>query len=295
MSIRGNTLLNFAVLVLGPLIAAMSGLPASAAPIRVMSFNIRGDFDLEQATDSSEAWNSLTGTHRRDLVATTIREIDPDVFGVEEAFSHQLKDLERSLADYDFYGVGRDDGALAGESCALFYRRDRFRRVNEGTFWLSNKPDEVGSIYPGAACVRIASWVILADSLNNGRELLVLNTHWDHISELARQHGAEVIRERIGSLAEGRPVVVLGDLNVPEEARPCGRCGGQQRVRSGCRIATAKSSPSDRQSKRPITPSRETRRAQESTSSFTVTASRRSTLRSSAATSTAATRQITFP
>lgn len=200
------------------LTCAVLAAAAAAEPLRVMSFNIRGDFDLEQATDGPEAWNALTNEHRRDLVATTIREFNPDIFGVQEAFVHQLKDLESSLKDYEFYGVGRDDGKLGGESCAIFYRQDRFRRVKDGTFWLSETPDQAGSIYPGAGCVRIASWIILADDKNSGRELFVLNTHWDHISQEAHAKSAEVIRARIASLADDRPVVVMGDLNDGEDS-----------------------------------------------------------------------------
>ena len=72
--------------------------PVQASSAPVMSFNIRGDFDLEQATDSSEAWNSLSNEHRRDLVVKTIDDVDPDVFGVQEAFQHQLVDLKTRAA-----------------------------------------------------------------------------------------------------------------------------------------------------------------------------------------------------
>jgi endonuclease/exonuclease/phosphatase family metal-dependent hydrolase len=197
---------------------AVFAAPAFAEPLRVMSFNIRGDFDLEQATDGPEAWNALTNQHRRDLVAKTIREFNPDVLGVQEAFVHQLKDLQEILGSYDFYGIGRDDGKLAGESCAIFYRKDRFRQVKAGTFWLSETPDKVGTLYPGTDYVRIASWTLLADQKNNDREFLVINTHWDHISQSAREHGAKVIRERIESLSGGRPVMVMGDLNDSEDS-----------------------------------------------------------------------------
>jgi endonuclease/exonuclease/phosphatase family metal-dependent hydrolase len=203
---------------LAAFVCAVMATTVAAEPLRVMSFNIRGDFDLEQATDGPEAWNALTKQHRRDLVATTIREFKPDILGVQEAFVHQLKDLETGLGDYQFYGIGRDDGKLAGESCAIFYRKDRFRRVKDGTFWLSETPDKPGSLFPGTDYVRIASWVLLADQKNDDRELLVINTHWDHISQSAREHGAKVIRERIASLAGGRPVVVMGDLNDSEDS-----------------------------------------------------------------------------
>jgi endonuclease/exonuclease/phosphatase family metal-dependent hydrolase len=203
---------------LAAFVCAVMASTVAAEPLRVMSFNIRGDFDLEQATDGPEAWNALTKEHRRDLVATTIREFKPDILGVQEAFVHQLKDLETGLGDYKFYGVGRDDGKLAGETCAIFYRKDRFLCVKDGTFWLSETPDKPGSLFPGTDYVRIASWALVADHKNDDREFLVINTHWDHISQAAREHGAKLIRERIASLAGGRPVQVMGDLNDSEDS-----------------------------------------------------------------------------
>jgi endonuclease/exonuclease/phosphatase family metal-dependent hydrolase len=212
--------LQSCVMLLSVAATVVFGSPVDGAPLKVMSFNIRGDFDLEKATNSPEAWNSLSENHRRDLVIKTIANVDPDIFGVQEAFQHQLADLKHGLPGYEFSGVGREDGKHAGEHSAIFYRTDRFGRLNEGTFWLSNSPDVPGSMFPGAACVRIASWVILTDKQSGGKELFVLNTHWDHISITARQHSANLIRERIKSLAGGRPVVVMGDLNDSEDSAP---------------------------------------------------------------------------
>ena len=192
--------------------------PIDAATLKVMSFNIRGDFDLEVATNSSEAWNSLSENHRRDLVIRSISNFNPDVLGVQEAFRNQLVDLEKGLPGYEFSGVGRDDGKKAGEHCAIFYRADRFRCANEGTFWLSNSPGKPGSVFPGAACVRIASWVILADNRSGGKEFLVLNTHWDHVCAPARQHAAILIQRQIKTLAGGRPILVMGDMNDSEDS-----------------------------------------------------------------------------
>ncbi len=194
-----------------------SGALSIAAPLKVMSFNIRGDFDLEAASNSLEAWNSLSDNHRRDLVATTIRDASPDVLGVQEAFRHQLVDLQSLLPGYEYYGVGRDDGEATGEHSAIFYRKDRFRRLGQGTFWLSNTPTAVGSKFPDAAYVRIASWVILADSENDGQEYFVLNTHWDHVSQAARLHSAKLIHSQLGELSAGRSIIVMGDMNAHED------------------------------------------------------------------------------
>jgi endonuclease/exonuclease/phosphatase family metal-dependent hydrolase len=204
-------------------LAILATLPAAAIgwaePLRVMSFNIRGDFDLEKATNSSEAWNSLSNVHRRDLVAKTIAEYGPDVLGVQEAFQHQLADLQQVLLDYQFYGVGRDDGKQSGEQCAIYYRTDRFRLLDHGTFWLSETPEEAGTRYPDAACNRVATWMILADEQSNGQEILVINTHFDHVSKAAQEYGAKLIRERLNGLANGRPIIVMGDLNAREEGK----------------------------------------------------------------------------
>lgn len=195
-------------------------LPIQAASLKVMSFNIRGDFDLEQATNSSEAWNALSQEHRRDLVVRTIAEFNPDLFGVQEAFQHQLVDLKHGLPGYAFSGLGRDDGKEAGEHSAIFYRVARFELVKEGSFWLSNAPDEPGSRFSGAGYVRIASWVILADKQTDGKKYFVLNTHFDNESSAAREYGATLIRQKLNSLAEGLPTLVMGDLNDVEDGVP---------------------------------------------------------------------------
>jgi endonuclease/exonuclease/phosphatase family metal-dependent hydrolase len=202
-------------------ILAMSALhllggPSWAAPLKVMSFNIRGDFDLQKASDSHEAWNALSNRHRRELVTETIDQFGPDLFGVQEAFRHQLADLRQALGGYEYYGVGRDDGREAGEHSAIFYRTERFDRVSEGSFWLSDSPSVAGSKHPDAANIRIASWIILVDRASGGRELFVLNSHWDHVSDAARRHAAVLIGDRLQALSAGRPAIVMGDMNAPE-------------------------------------------------------------------------------
>ena len=182
-----------------------------------LSFNIRGDFDQGVATDKSEAWIAKSGEHRRELVASVISACQPDIIGVQEAYQNQMDDLQAALPGYEYYGVGRDDGRSRGEQSAIFYRADRFERTDADTFWLSNSPAVAGSVYPGAATVRIASWVKLIDRRDSDREFYVFNTHWDHVSQDARLHSAKLLRKRCKSLAGDSPVVVLGDLNADEE------------------------------------------------------------------------------
>jgi endonuclease/exonuclease/phosphatase family metal-dependent hydrolase len=43
--------------------------------------------------------------------------------------------------------------------------------------------------------------------------------HWDHISGPAREQSARLVRRRLAELAEGLPVIVMGDLNSPEDSK----------------------------------------------------------------------------
>ncbi len=191
--------------------------PSSTNPsFTVMSFNLRGDFDGGVATDKPTGWLRRDGNHRRELALRLAREADPDLLGVQEAYRNQVEELEAALPGHAFVGVGRDDGAEAGEHSCLYYRTDRFELVDSGTFWLSKTPDKP-STYPGAACPRVATWAVLRDKAADNRELLVLNTHWDHVSAEARRYSAELIRERIMEHASDRPVILMGDLNATEE------------------------------------------------------------------------------
>lgn len=182
-----------------------------------MSFNIRGDFDGGEATDKPEAWISTSGAHRRDLVLRLIVDYDPDLLGVQEAYANQLAEIDAALPGHDFYAVGRDDGERAGEHCAIYYRRDRFDRMNARTFWLSEDTTRP-SRYPGAACNRVASWVMFRDFDRGYSELLVMNTHWDHVSAEAREHSARLVRRWFDNSRQTHRTIVMGDLNADEKA-----------------------------------------------------------------------------
>jgi endonuclease/exonuclease/phosphatase family metal-dependent hydrolase len=191
---------------------------ADGGPWKVMSFNIRYSHG---GLDENKTENNWTDPKfpRRERVLRVIRDFMPDVLGVQEARHLQIVDLQRSLSDYDFYGIGRDDGKRGGEYAGIFYRKDQFQRIKEGSFWLSETPEKPGTTFFKApkAVPRMASWVRLRDKPSN-EEFVVLNTHWDHISDDARRKSAMLIRSRLSEICDGLPTIVMGDLNVPEDA-----------------------------------------------------------------------------
>lgn len=172
--------------------------------IRAMSFNIR--YGL--ANDGDNNWQ-----HRKDFVCEVIRDYQPDILGVQEALRFQMDVLNRCLPGYGEIGIGRDGGS-EGEYSAIFYRKDRFAVNDSGTFWLSQTP-EVHSQDWGAALPRIATWAKLQDKQSK-QSVKIYNTHFDHMSQLARTNSAKLIMQKIVTASDQAPFVLMGDLNAAE-------------------------------------------------------------------------------
>src|SRR5215213_3365554 len=117
---------------------------AELADLKVMSFNVR--FAKPGHSEAAAENNWQDATHpRRERAVRIIREASPDLLGVQEAREQQLTDLQAAFPEFEFYGVGRDDGKTGGEFSGIFYRKDRFTRKNAGSFWLSDRPEEPGT------------------------------------------------------------------------------------------------------------------------------------------------------
>ena len=140
-----------------------------ADELRLATFNIRYD---AQSDRGQRDWRA-----RRDLVSETIRFMKPDVLGLQEVMDGQLRDLQKALLQFAIIGVARDDGKRSGEYAPLLVRKSRFEiDVHEsGTFWLSDTPEEAGSITWGNACTRVCTWARLLDK-KSGKALYVFNT-----------------------------------------------------------------------------------------------------------------------
>lgn len=184
--------------------------PLFAQPVKVMTYNIR----LDTQSDGVNQWDK-----RKTKVYDLIRKYDPDVFGVQEALHNQMMDLAANLKDYAFIGAGRDDGKQKGEYSAIFYKKSRFKVLEQNTFWLSKTPDIPGSKDWDAAITRVASWGKLRDKKTK-ETFLMVNTHFDHRGKESRFHSAGILKERANALAQGLPVIVTGDFNFKRDAPP---------------------------------------------------------------------------
>ena len=204
------TMATMKVIVLSFLVTVMSMAPPvlaaeNASSFNVISFNIR----YNNQGDGEHAW-----PNRKENVASVIRFHQADIVGMQEALRGQIDDLQALLPEFTWIGVGRDDGANQGEFSPVFYRRDRFAVVDNGTFWLSETPEVVASRSWDAAITRIANWVIMEDKTSQQRFLL-LNTHFDHRGEQARTKSAQLVVDRVEQLAGPLPAIISGDFNAP--------------------------------------------------------------------------------
>jgi endonuclease/exonuclease/phosphatase family metal-dependent hydrolase len=174
-----------------------------------MTFNIRFD----NPADGENAW-----PNRKEFVAGTIRLHQADIIGLQEALNHQIGDLTNLLPGMEWIGTGRNkDGD--GEFSAILYSKMRLEVVSHDTFWLSETPDVPGSQSWDADLPRIATWAHFRDK-KNGKEFIVLNTHFDHIGEVARIESAKQIANTISGIADGLPIVFMGDLNTTDADEP---------------------------------------------------------------------------
>src|SRR5688572_4000861 len=183
---------------------------AKAQSIKVMTYNIR----LDTPVDSVNQWPKRT-----QKVFDLIRKYDPDILGVQEAIHHQLMDLIKNLPQYDYVGVGRDDGKTKGEFSAILYKKERFGVLQQGTFWLSETPDVPGSKSWDAAITRVASWAKLTDKKTN-KSFLSINTHFDHVGKEARRHSASLLKQKANELGKDLALIITGDFNCTRTDPP---------------------------------------------------------------------------
>ena len=181
-----------------------------AQPLKVMTYNIRYD----NPGDGLNQWDK-----RKGKVTALLRKYDPDIIGVQEALFHQLEDITKALKQYEYFGVGRDDGKQKGEYSAIYIRKNRLEVLEQNTFWLSKSPAVPGSKDWDAAITRVVTWGRLRDKKTD-EVFLMVNTHFDHVGRESRLNSAALLKEKADSLAKGLPVIITGDFNFTRDKPP---------------------------------------------------------------------------
>lgn len=178
--------------------------------LKVMTYNIRLSVD----SDKENSWNN-----RKDDALALMSYYHPDYFGVQEAIPQQMIDIKTNLKDYDFVGVGRDDGKNQGEYSAIFYDKNKLEVTKSGTFWLSETPEKPSRGWD-AAYNRVCTYAFFKIK-KTGRQFLAMNLHFDHVGNVARVNSAKLILEKIKKLnPKNVPLTLTGDFNLTDDSEP---------------------------------------------------------------------------
>ena len=178
--------------------------------LKVMTYNIRLSVD----SDKENSWNN-----RKQETMALMSYYHPDYFGVQEAVPQQMTDIKTTLTDYDYVGVGRDDGKNQGEYSAIFYDINKLEVTKSGTFWLSETPEKPSKGWD-AAYNRVCTYAFFKIK-KTGKQFLAMNLHFDHVGNVARVNSAKLILEKIKKLnPKNVPLTLTGDFNLTDDSEP---------------------------------------------------------------------------
>ena len=200
---------NILILILSGLFFVFNSCSNTSEKVNIMTYNIR----LDTETDGINMWDN-----RKEGIVSLIKEEDVDILGIQEALPDQIDYLSNQLKDYNYIGEGRN-GGNSGEYSAIYFKSERISLKEEETFWLSETP-RVPSIGWDAAIKRIVTLGVFYIK-NSKKELIVYNTHFDHIGKVAREKSAIMILNHITKNNYlDKSLIVMGDLNANSDDLP---------------------------------------------------------------------------
>lgn len=184
---------------------AFHGLQAQQATATIATYNIRYD----NPKDAPDTWEN-----RHPVIINLVKFHEMDILGIQEGLHHQVMDLAEGLTDFDYIGVGRDDGAEKGEYTAIFYKKEKYKLLENATFWLSEDTTKPNKGWD-AQLPRICTWAKFED-VATGKQFYVFNTHFDHVGVQARKNSAALIMQKVKEIAGDGTVILTGDFNIDQ-------------------------------------------------------------------------------
>lgn len=176
--------------------------------LTVATINIR----VDSKKDSLNRWGG-----RKQRLFDFVSQQQLDVIGLQEVYPRAMKDIYKGLPGYVI--VRRTDYKSAPTrkraDAPILYRKSAYKKIAQGTFWLSEFPDSAGYIGWDGRHPRFVNWAVLR-SRETGKEFCVANTHLDNAGRQAREEGMKLLKERLDSLATQYPIILMGDMNSSE-------------------------------------------------------------------------------
>ena len=200
---------NILILILSGLFFVFNSCSDTSEKINIMTYNIR----LDTETDGINMWDN-----RKEGIVSLIKEESVDILGIQEALPSQIEYLSKQLDAYSMIGEGRN-GGNRGEYSAIYYKSKKMNLIETETFWLSETP-EIPSIGWDASINRITT-LGLFKMVNSSMDVLVYNSHFDHLGKIAREKSAVLILNHIKeNNYQNMPLIVMGDFNANPDDLP---------------------------------------------------------------------------
>lgn len=173
-------------------------------------------YNVKYATEAQpNSWGE-----RKGMIRDLIQRESPDLIGTQECLYVQVCDILEMMPEYDWIGLGREGGSK-GEYSAIFFKKERFRVLEYNHFWLSDTPNVIGSTTWGHITTRMVTWARLVD-LQTNQQFYHVNTHFDHVSSIARVKSAQLIIQKLAKFDSNLPIILTGDFNVDMNTEPYG-------------------------------------------------------------------------
>ena len=169
----------------------------------VATINIR----VDSKKDSLNPW-----VERKQRLFDFVSQQHLDVMGLQEVYPRAMKDIHKGMPGYS---IVRRKNKEKRADAPILYRNSAYKKIAQGTFWLSEFPDSVGFIGWDGRHPRFVNWVVLT-SRATGKVFCVANTHLDNAGRQAREEGIKLLKERLASLAAQYPIILMGDMNSSE-------------------------------------------------------------------------------
>lgn len=171
--------------------------------MKVLTCNVR----TSRGEDGSNSWR-----YRKQLCRDVIRNQNADIICFQEMTPAQFDYLRSSFPECDAYWMldGPEDGEPVN---AIFFKQKHFDLNSSGGYWLSKTPHVAGSKSWASECIRLVSWICLVERKSQ-KELRIINTHLDHVSQEARENQARLIDEDASVFEKDYPQLLTGDMNA---------------------------------------------------------------------------------
>jgi endonuclease/exonuclease/phosphatase family metal-dependent hydrolase len=194
-------------------------------PIRVLTHNIR--YATSSPFKGERPWDERKQLLLNEFEYET-RHCGETFVCLQEVLHNQLgdilaglnRDTEPEAPEWEYIGVGRDDGHEAGEYSPIIYRPSVWELLHWETVWLSKTPETPSKSWD-AASIRIVTIGVFTHRVTRNT-ILAMNTHLDDQGSQSRFEAARIILGKISEYSQNKyaklisGIFLTGDFNSEE-------------------------------------------------------------------------------